>query len=137
MKRAKRKPKVIGPEYILHVFRPQRNYHGRQPLLFLVRTTKEFANFGYEILLDDKVEGNTIKLKILGLHTPASILPGIGPAKGFRSYDAIEGKILLSVQKLDGETNEFSLKAFPDHLSVLRVPKDPFITLSLEPYPLK
>src|SRR3989338_3579710 len=107
----KKRPEL---EYRLNVFYHHDEQTKQRKLVFIVRTIQEFVSFNYEILLEDKVEDRTIQIKIAGLNTPSSLMPGTGPALGKKEYTLLEGVYALVVKKLDGTTNEFCLEITPD-----------------------
>ena len=126
----KKKPEL---EYRLNIFYHHNRHTKERKLVFLVRTIQEFVSFNYEILLEDKVEGRTIQIKIGGLNTPSSLMPGTGPALGKKEYTLLEGVYALVVRKLDGTTNEFRLEITTDRVRILDSPKNPLVLISAEP----
>lgn len=128
-----RKKKQRAPEYALHVFHRMDERTQKILVVILVQTVKEFTSFNYEILLDVTVEERVIRLKILGLRTTPLIMPGIGPANGYREFSTLKGAYTLSVAKLDGERNEFKLDVTTSHISVQGSPDRPFILASNTP----
>jgi len=128
---AKRNQKKL-PEYVLHIFHATDDLSQERVVVFLVRTVKEFVSFGYEILLEDSRRDREINMKILGLHTPAMIMPGTGPAYGVRAYQNLSGFYQLSVAKLNRSTNEFTIKITPDAIALVQSPSNPFIQLTTE-----
>lgn len=131
-----RKKKQRDPEYSLHIFHHYDERVRKTLQVFLVQTTKEFTSFNYEILLDVAVEDRVIQLRILGLRTTPLIMPGIGPARGRRDFTDLRGSYLLSVIKLDGETNEFQLEMNSSSVTIGGTPSSVFITVSNKPIPL-
>ena len=131
-----RKKKQRDPEYSLHIFHHYDERVRKTLQVFLVQTAKEFTSFNYEILLDVAVEDRVIQLRILGLRTTPLIMPGIGPARGRRDFTDLRGSYLLSVIKLDGETNEFQLDMNPSNVDIGGAPSSAFITVSNKPVPL-
>jgi len=123
----KGKKKRRDPEYALHVFHREDERTGKTSVAFLVRTVKDFTSFNYEILLDASIAERTIRLKILGLRTTPLIMPGIGPARGMREFDNLNGSYVLTVIKPDGETNEFQLHVDPSRITLDGSPLKPFI----------
>lgn len=132
-----RKKKNRAPEYSLHVFHHFDERTRRSLQVFLVQTIKEFTSFGYEILLDAVLRERLIQLKILGLRTTPLIMPGVGPAKGYRGFTNLKGSYVLSVIKLDGETNDFQVDVTPSHMGIKGDPAHPFILVSNTPIPLQ
>jgi hypothetical protein len=128
-----RKKKQRDPEYSLHIFHYYDERVRKTLQVFLVQTTKEFTSFNYEILLDVAIEDRVIQLRILGLRTTPLIMPGIGPARGRRDFTDLRGSYVLSVIKLDGETNEFQLELNASSIAIGGTPTTPFITVSNKP----
>jgi len=127
-----RKKQHHEPEYRVRVFRdPASNQ-----IAFAVETTKEFVNFHYELLLSDEREGKDIILKILGIHTPRSVMPGIGPARGFRRYKGLSGIIRTIVRNPDGAENTFKIKIRNSSVDLVEPPTNPFAVFSNEPVEL-
>lgn len=131
-----RKKKSPEAEYRLRVF-PVRNERDATPALaVVVETTKEFVSFHYEVLLHDQKIGNTITLKILGLHTPMSVMPGVGPARAFRIFEHRSGTVTLVVHSPDGDENVYKLARRSSVIDVLEAPTRPFILFSTQPVAL-
>ncbi|MBI4429490.1 MAG: hypothetical protein HY562_10270 [Ignavibacteriales bacterium] len=126
----KKKPE---PEYRLNIFYHEEWQSKERKLVFLFRTVQEFVSFNYEILLEDKVEGRTLHIKIAGLNAPSSLMPGMGPARGKKEYNGLEGVYTLVVKKLDGTTNEYRLDFMHDRIRVLESPRNPIVTISTQP----
>ena len=127
------KKKKPEPEYRLNIFYYYDKQTEEKKLVFLVRTIQEFVSFNYEILLDDKVEDRTIHIKIAGLNTLSSLMPGTGPARGKKEYTMLEGTYVLAVRKLDGTRTDFRLEITPDRVRILDMPKNPLVLVSAEP----
>ncbi|HLF20544.1 MAG TPA: hypothetical protein VI704_07125 [Bacteroidota bacterium] len=127
------KKKKPEPEYRLNIFYYYDKQTKEKKLVFLVRTIQEFVNFNYEILLNDKVEDHTIHIKIGGLNTPSSLMPGTGPARGKKEYAMLKGTYLLVVSRLDGARNDFRLEITPHSVRILDIPKNPLVLVSAEP----
>ena len=85
------------------------------------------------VLLQDEIAGNRIQLKIAGLSAPSALMPGGGPAIGFKEYSHLHGKYSVVVKKLDGTMNEFRIQVYPDAVRILEAPKNPIILASTEP----
>lgn len=102
----------------------------------VVETIKEFVNFHYEVELEEKRIGNTIHLKILGLHAPSAVMPGVGPARGMRIHPRRSGQMIIILTKPDGEENTFEFDIDQTAIRVIRLPDRPFAIFSPEPLPL-
>jgi len=128
-----RKKKLPEAEYRLRVF-PVRNERNTKPAVaVVVETTKEFVSFHYEVLIADRIVGNTITLKILGLHTPMSVMPGVGPARAFRVYEHGLGTIAIVIYSPDGDQNVYKLAMRSSSIDVIEAPSRPFILFSPQP----
>ncbi len=128
-----RKKKLLAAEYRLRVF-PVLNGRSTKPTVaVVVETTKEFVNFHYEVLLADRKIGNTITVKILGLHTPMSVMPGIGPARAFRVYEHSSGTVTIIVHSPDGDENVYKLTLRASSVDIIEAPSHPFILFSPQP----
>ena len=120
-------------DYTLNIFHYYEEKSKRNVIVFLVQTTKIFVSFKYEILLDDKIEGNKINLRITGLHVPELLMPQTGPAQGRRDYTNLNGVYHLIVTKQDKTVNEFSVNISSSAIDITQKSKTPFILVSNEP----
>lgn len=125
--------KSTEPEYRLNIFYRPDEQTQKKKLAFLVRTIQEFVSFQYHVLLKDEIAGNRIQLNIAGLSAPSALMPGGGPAVGFKEYSQLRGNYTLVVKKLNGATNEFRIEVGPDEVRILETPKNPVILVSTEP----
>lgn len=131
-----RKKKHPDPEYRLRVF-PYTDERTRTAgTAVVVETVKEFVSFSYEVLLEDHLDGQTVSLKILGLHAPVSVMPGVGPARGHRFYEHLSGRRTFVVTKLNGDRNEFVCSIGPRTVELHKSPEEPFILFSTDPISL-
>lgn len=128
-----RKKKLPEAEYRLRVFRVLNARTSKPEIALVVETTKEFVNFHYEVLIEDKKVGNTIIVRILGLHTPMSVMPGVGPARALRLYEYSSGMLTVIIQSPDGAENVFKLNMRPASLEVREAPARPFVLFSSQP----
>jgi hypothetical protein len=131
-----RKKKLLEAEYRLRVFPVLNDRDAKPAIAVVVETTKEFVSFHYEVLLHDQKIGNTITLKILGLHTPMSVMPGVGPARAFRVYEHRSGTINLVVHSPDGDENVYKLTRRSSAINIIEAPMHPFILFSTQPIAL-
>ena len=106
---------------------------GRTSVAVVIETVKEFVSFAYEVLLDDRRGDHQLLLRIMGIHTPLSVMPGTGPARGVRFYDTLRGKTKIIVKKLSGEANEFEIDIRQGGVNLLKAPLHPFIQFTNEP----
>lgn len=132
-----KKKKKVEPEYSLNIFRRKDERSKKRHIVFLLRTTKEFTSFRYEILLDQKLKGNAIEFRILGIHAPELLMPSTGPALAQREFDDLRGRFELTVTKLDGQSNRFSVDFAPREISVKSITPTPFVSVSTEPMDLE
>ncbi|MEX1139615.1 MAG: hypothetical protein WEB33_03390 [Bacteroidota bacterium] len=131
-----RKRKLPEAEYRLRVFRTLNERNMKSAIAVVVETTKEFVNFHYEVLISDKKIGNTLTVKILGLHTPMSVMPGVGPARAFRVYEHSSGTLTVVVHSPDGDENIYKLNLRRASPEVQGAPSHPFILFSSQPVEL-
>ena len=121
------------PDYTLNIFRHYEEKTRQNVVVFLVQTARIFVSFRYEILLEDKIDGREINLKITGLHVPELLMPQTGPAQGRRDYTHLDGDYHLIVTKQDKTVNEFSMHISPTTIDITQKPKTPFILVSNDP----
>ncbi len=127
------KQRKLEPEYRLNIFYHKNPQTKKRSLVFLLRTIQEFVSFNYEILLEDKMLGRTLMMKIAGLHAPPSLMPATGEAVGKKEYRGLNGTYTMIVKKLDGTTNEFRLDISKEGVRILQRPKNPIVLISTEP----
>ena len=128
--------KKRDPDYTLNIFHHYDEKTNRNVVVFLVQTTKIFVSFRYEILLEDEITGNEIKLRVTGLHVPELLMPQTGPAQGRRDYTNLHGTYRLVVIKQDKTVNEFSVLISPSAVDIKEKPRTPFILVSNDPVDL-
>lgn len=131
-----RTKKLREPEYRLRVFPAKDPESQKAGIAFVIETTKEFVSFHYELLISDNREKNSITLHILGLNAPRSVMPGVGPARGYRFYTGLSGTIEVMIRNVDGEENVYEFKLRPPAVRVLSKPRHPFVVFSPEPVEL-
>lgn len=125
--------KKRDPDYTLNIFHYYDEKTKRNVVVFLIRTTRIFTSFRYEILLENTISGHDINLKITGLHVPELLMPQVGPAEGYRDYTNLEGTYRVIVTKQDKTVNEFSVDISPTTVDIKHKPQKPFILISNEP----
>lgn len=124
-----RKKKRTHLEYRLFIL-PSFSQATKKPAtLFRIETVKEFANFTYEIAVDEKVLGNTIAWKIRGLRSPDISLPATGPATFSKIHENLRGVYQFVVTKLDGVENSFTMNFHDRTISIIKAPKQKFIEI--------
>ncbi len=105
------------PEYLLRVT-PHVNERTRRPsTLVQLVTSKAFASFRYELAVEDRLEGDTLHLRVLGLKAPQLDLPAAGPAEFRREYEGWKGTQKIVVYGLDGSGTTITLTVTPGGIS--------------------
>ncbi len=127
--------KKIKPsiEYRLFISPRYDETRKKETILFLLETIKEFSTFKYSIVVKETVENKTIRLDILGLKTPEVTMPAFGPARKHIEIDDLHGTYDVTVAKLDGAENHFSLKVTTKGIAVEYSPSSKFITIFTDP----
>ncbi len=125
--------KTREPEYVLRIFHHLDERMNAKGVVFAVETVNVFTNFRYEVLLEDRRAENEITLKILGLHTPAMLMPGKGPAVGQREYFNLKGEYTVRVSKMGKEINEFLVAISPKNITIKDGPNKSFIIAKVDP----
>jgi hypothetical protein len=124
------------PDYTLHIYPYQDPSTGKRSTAFLVQTTKVFVSFRYEILLQASLEERTVRVKIQGLHAPELLMPGSGPARGWKLFEGLIGHYHVIVVKQDKSVNTFDIDVAGDGVTLLKSPEHPFILPSTDPVDL-
>lgn len=125
--------KKKDPDYTLSIFHHRDERTGERAVVFLVQTTKVFVSFQYEILLQAALEERTVRIKIQGLHAPELLMPGGGPARGWKTFEGLIGHHHVLVTKQDKSVNEFDIDVTKDGVTILKSPEHPFILPSTDP----
>jgi hypothetical protein len=128
--------KKRDPDYTLNIFHHYNEKTKQDVVVFLVQTTKIFVSFQYEILLEEKLVGNKINIRITGLHIPELLMPHTGPAQGRFDYTNLHGLYKLIVTKQDKTINEFSVQISHEQVDLIHKPRSPFIIISGDPVDL-
>jgi hypothetical protein len=121
------------PDYTLNVFHHISEETKKRGILFLVQTTKIFVSFRYEILLADEVGAQSVRLRILGLHTPELLMPNSGPARGWKFYTNLSGLLHVDITKQDKSVSEFDVTIDDHRVLIQNAPKNSFILVSNDP----
>jgi hypothetical protein len=121
------------PEYTLHIFHAADPETSEAVIAFVVRTTREFVSFMYEIPLETRVSDRSIELRIHGLRVPENLVSGKGQARGAALLRKLKGEFELAVTNVDGAINRFSINVTPNEILVKKLSKKPFIVYSVEP----
>jgi hypothetical protein len=104
------------PEFRLVVAPAVNERTGKPTTLVVLQTTKSFSTFRYTLAVDDRIAGDSLRLKVLGLRTPALDLPATGPAEFRKQYEELAGDVRIDVEGLDG-----SLSSVDTHIAPGRV----------------
>jgi hypothetical protein len=115
------------PDYRLLVSRHLAERTQKQLMQIVLETTKVFATFQYELSVDERLEGKTLHLIIRGFLTPHLNLPSAGPARFVREYEDWKGTYQIVIQGIDGRTNEFTIRASPKKIEVVKAPRQAFV----------
>jgi hypothetical protein len=128
----KRTPQPLPLDYRLRIspFFDERNQ--KYMTRFTLETTQSFASFVYDLSVQERMEGNTIRWKIQGLKPPHLSMPSSGHARFERAYDALKGTYDITVESIDGRNNTFRIQAAKNSLKVLTSPREKFVDLVLE-----
>ena len=124
--------KLKEPEYVLRLYPHLDEHTQQQGIVLAVETVEIFTNFRYDIILEDKRNGNEIDLKIIGLHAPTMLMPGKGPALGKREYFDLNGIYTVRINKMDKDLSEFSIQISPDRIFIKKHPNNSFIIAKID-----
>jgi hypothetical protein len=122
---AKTKPPKINraqsrPEYRLLIEPFADPLSKRTGVLFLFRTTEEFENFVYELVVQTTIKGKKIFFKIAGLKPPLTGFPAAGPALCRCEFDNLEfGYYTLVVDRRGRQINQFRISVHKE-ISILQ-----------------
>lgn len=125
--------KKTEPEYLLRIYPHLDERTNEKSVVLAIETLEVFTNFRYEILLEDQRKGNTIELKIIGLHAPAMLMPGKGPARGSRSYTGLKGRYTIRINRMGKEIEEFQVEFTSKKIKILDEPNESFIIARVDP----
>jgi hypothetical protein len=125
--------KVKEPEYVLRIFRHKDERTNKKSIAFTVETVKIFTNFKYEVLLQENLSGKELTLKILGLHVPAMLMPGKGPAIGRREFTGLKGEYTVHISKMEKEVNDFLVDISSKEISIKDEADKSFIIARIDP----
>jgi hypothetical protein len=82
-------------------------------------TVKAFTSFRYGLTVEDSLDGNRLRLKVLGLEAPDLNLPGSGPAEFTREYEHLTGECTVDVIGIDGKTTSVRCSISKEGVSLL------------------
>jgi hypothetical protein len=113
-----RREKQETPEFRLIVAAAVNERTSRPTTLIVLQTTKSFSTFRYTLAVDDRLEGDALLLKVLGLRTPPLDLPATGPAEFRKEYEGLSGDIRIVVEGLDGSHSSISTHIAPGRVTL-------------------
>jgi hypothetical protein len=117
---AGRKEKQQIPEFRLAVASAVNERTGTPTTLVVLQTTKSFSTFRYTLAVDDRLEPDLLRLKVLGLRTPSLDLPAAGPAEFRKEYEGLAGNIRIIVEGLDGSHSSLGTHIAPGSVRLTR-----------------
>lgn len=126
---AKKKPPKVhrtdaGVEFKLLIEPFQDPVAKRSGIAFLFRTTEEFQNFVYELVLETELDDHRISFNIVGLKTPMSDFPRPGPAMGRYEVERPEpGEYTIIVDRRGKKANQFKID-ISDAVKITRTTKE-------------
>ncbi len=123
---AKKKHKGIEYRMLIQpVYDETLKKHGTS---FLIETVKQFSNFSYEIVVDEKWDGNRLSWILHGLRAPELLMPSFGGAQYRKVYFDLKGAYTFALMKVDGEFNEITLKILPTSVAIKDFAGTPFVS---------
>lgn len=126
MKKGKRVRPVFPIEYRLLVTPRYKEREKHYVALIGLRTVNEFSSFRYEIIVESKLKGKTLRLDVHGLRAPQVTIPGSGPAVFRKEFPDLFGRYTIIVEKLDKEENAFTVNISKEKAVVEKSPKTRF-----------
>ncbi len=126
MKKGKRVRPVFPIEYRLLVTPRYKEREKHHVALIGLRTVNEFSSFRYEIIVESKLKGKTLRLDVHGLRAPQVTIPGSGPAVFRKEFPDLFGRYTIIVEKLDKEENAFTVMISREKVVVEKKPKTRF-----------
>lgn len=119
---AKRRPPKLnrseaGVEFKLLIERFVDDLPRRSGVAFLFRTSEQFQNFVYELVVESRLVEKKIFFNIMGLRTPMSDFPRPGPAVCRCEFEDLkQGEYTLVIDRRGKQVNQFKV-------SLSKVPK--------------
>lgn len=96
----------------------------RAGVVFLFRTSEEFRNFVYELVVNSRREENKIFFNIVGLRTPMSDFPRPGPAVCICEVENLEpGEYTIVIDRRGKQVNQFKI-SIKGEIKVLRAARE-------------
>ncbi|HEY9164909.1 MAG TPA: hypothetical protein VIS48_01975 [Candidatus Kryptonia bacterium] len=109
-----------GIEYRLLVEHFSNPIAKRSGVAFHFRTSEEFRNFVYDLVVESRREADKIYFKIVGLRTPLTDFPRPGPAVCRCDMEDLEpGEYTLFIDRRGKQVNQFKL-SIKKNIKVLR-----------------
>jgi hypothetical protein len=96
---------------------------------FMIETVKQFSNFSYEIVVDEKWTDNKLSWVLHGLRVPELLMPSFGGAQYRKMYFDLKGEYTFTLKKIDGEFNEITLRILPTSVAVKNFVGTPFVSV--------
>jgi len=96
-------------EYRLSIIPSYSEQKKKRYLLFVLETVREFSSFQYDLVVDEKMNSNTITLKIQGLKPHPLTMPGFGSAQFRKEYYGLRGTYTLNIIRQDRAKNQFRI----------------------------
>lgn len=127
VKRGKRVKPVFPIEYRLLIAPLYKEDENKRVITFALRTTNEFSNFRYEIIVESELKDATIRFNIRGLRAPQVSIPGSGPAIYKTEYPDLGGEHNLIIIKPGKEENLYTVSFTKKLISIIKSPKNKFV----------
>jgi hypothetical protein len=127
VKRGKRVKPVFPIEYRLLITPRFKENEKKYVTSFALRTTNEFSNFRYEIIVKPELNDRTICLNIRGLRAPQLSIPGSGPAVYKTDIPDLTGDYNLIIIKPGKEENQYGISITKEQILVNKNPKNRFV----------
>jgi hypothetical protein len=129
MKKGKKIKPVFPIEYRL-LIKPLYKEGEKKHVTFLaLRTTNEFTNFRYEIIVEPELNNRKLCLNIRGLRAPQLSIPGSGPATYKTELPNLNGDYELLIIKPGKEENIYNISVTKRQILVGKNPKNKFVDI--------
>jgi hypothetical protein len=126
---AKKKP---GADFRLVITRKTSERLQLPVTVLRLETVQSFASFRYQLSVEERLEGNTMHFKVLGLSTPQLSLPASGPAQYTREFPDLKGRYQIIVEGLDGSSSAATITVGEDRVRLTHPPSTPHLIVLLE-----
>lgn len=130
---AKKKPPKLnrsesGVEFKLLVERFSDDLPKRSGVAFLFRTSEQFQNFVYELVVESRQVDRKLFFNIMGLRTPMSDFPRPGPAVCRCEFENLkQGEYTLIVDRRGKQVNQFKISLNKNPKLLRSAQEDKFI----------